>query len=192
MTRAEEVLTKADALLSGHFLYTSGRHGEQYMQCARVLQFPEYTEELAKIVAEGFAGEKVDIVLAPAIGGIVWGYELSRALGAKSIFAEREEGVMTLRRGFEIPQGARVVVAEDVVTTGGTVVEILKIAKEKGAEIVGVGLILNRSGGKADFGTKIVSALTKEIVSYAPEECPLCKQGLPITKPGSRATISAV
>jgi orotate phosphoribosyltransferase len=192
MNKAEEILTKADALLNGHFLYTSGWHGAQYMQCARVLQHPEYTEELAKIVAAGFKGEQVDIVLAPAIGGIVWGYELARALGAKSIFAEREEGKMTLRRGFEIPSGARVVIAEDVLTTGGTILEVLEIANANDANVIGVGVIVDRSGGKKAIGTKLIAALTKEIVSYAPEDCPLCKQGEPITKPGSRATIAIV
>jgi len=184
MKKSEAILQNADALLNGHFLYASGKHGAQYMQCAKVLQFPDYTEELAKIVADGFAGEKVDIVVAPAIGGIVWGYELARALGAKSIFAEREDGKMTLRRGFEIPENARVVVAEDVITTGGTVREIFELANIE--QIVGVGVIVDRSGGKIDFGVKTVAALTTEIASYAPDECPLCKQGLPITKPGSR------
>jgi orotate phosphoribosyltransferase len=186
MSKAAEILLKAEALLNGHFLYASGRHGAQYMQCARVLQYPEYTEELAKTVAESFKGEKTDYVLAPAIGGIVWGYELARALGAKSIFAEREDGKMTLRRGFEIPRGARVVVAEDVITTGGTVLEVIEIAKARGAEIIGAGVIVDRSGGKIDLGTKIAAAFTTEIESYAPEDCPLCKQGQPITKPGSR------
>ena len=157
------------------------------MQCAKVLQFPDYTEELAREVAKNFAGEKIDIVLAPAIGGIVWGYELARALSAKSIFAEREDGKMLLRRGFEIPRGARVVVAEDVITTGGTVVEILEIAKAHDAIIAGVGVIVDRSGGKVQLGTKIAAALSTEIISFPPDDCPLCKQGLPITKPGSRA-----
>ncbi|MCL2224661.1 MAG: orotate phosphoribosyltransferase [Defluviitaleaceae bacterium] len=186
MSRAEEILIQADALLNGHFLYTSGRHGAQYMQCAKVLQYPQHTEELAKKIAEGFAGEKVDIVLAPAIGGIVWGYELARALGAKSIFAERENGTMTLRRGFDIPQNARVVVAEDVYTTGGTIREIIEIVKANGATLVGVGVIVDRTGGKMDLSTKAVAAYSTEITSYPPEECPLCKQGIPITKPGSR------
>ena len=188
MNRAEQILIKVDALLSGHFLYTSGKHGDLYMQCAKVLQHPEYTEELAKIIAQGFE-EKVDIVLAPAIGGIVWGYELARALGAKSIFAEREDGKMTLRRNFEIPRGARIVVAEDVITTGGTVAEIIEIVKEKGAVPVGVGVIVDRSGGKIQLGAKIIAALSKEIQAYDPEECPLCKRGEPITKPGSRNAV---
>ncbi|MCL2048578.1 MAG: orotate phosphoribosyltransferase [Defluviitaleaceae bacterium] len=184
---AQEILQKAEALFDGHFLYTSGRHGAQYMQCARVLQYPEYTEALAKIAAERFSGEKIDIVVAPAIGGIVWGYELARILGAKSIFAERENGKMTLRRGFEIPDGASVVVAEDVITTGGTVFEILELVRLNRGKIAGVGVIVDRSGGKIDFGVKTSAAFTTEIASYSPEDCPLCKQGVPITKPGSRS-----
>jgi orotate phosphoribosyltransferase len=186
MTRVEEILQKSDALLNGHFLYTSGRHGEQYMQCAKVLQYPDFTEELAIEVAKHFAAEEVDIVLAPAIGGIVWGYELARALKAKSIFAERDNGKMTLRRGFELPKNARVVVAEDVYTTGGTIREIIEIAKAQGANIVGVGVIVDRSGGKMELDTKAVAAYSTEIISYPPDECPLCKQGIPVVKPGSR------
>ncbi|MCL2577116.1 MAG: orotate phosphoribosyltransferase [Defluviitaleaceae bacterium] len=188
MNRVEKILQKADALLDGHFLYTSGRHGAQYMQCAKVLQYPEHTEELAKKVAEDFADEQVDIVIAPAIGGIVWGYEVARALSANSIFAERENGKMTLRRGFDIPKNARVVVAEDVYTTGGTIREIIELVKTYDATLVGVSVIVDRTGGKMDLNTKAVAAYSMEIISYAPEECPLCKQGISITKPGSRTT----
>jgi orotate phosphoribosyltransferase len=184
---AEKILQEANALLNGHFLYTSGRHGEQYMQCARVLQYPKHTEQLAAEVAKNFAGDKVDIVIAPAIGGIVWGYELSRALDATSIFAERENGKMTLRRGFDIPKNARVVVAEDVYTTGGTIREIIELVNAHEATLVGVGVIVDRTGGKMDLNTKAFAAYSMEIISYAPDECPLCKQGIPITKPGSRA-----
>lgn len=192
MTRIEEILKKSNALLNGHFLYTSGRHGEQYMQCAKVLQYPGYTEELAAKVAESFAGETVDIVIAPAVGGIIWGYELARALRAKSIFVEREDGEMTLRRGFEIPKNARVVVAEDVYTTGGTIREVIEIVKTHGATLVGVGVIVDRTGGKMDLNTKAVAAYATEIISHPPENCPLCKQGLPITKPGSREVFPPV
>jgi len=187
MSKAEEILKNADALQRGHFLYTSGRHGAVYMQCANVLQYPEYTEELAADVAKNFADEQIDIVIAPAIGGIVWGYELARVLRAKSIFAERENGKMTLRRGFEIPKNARVVVAEDVYTTGGTIREIIELVNTCEATLVGVGVIVDRTGGKMDLDTKAFAAFSTEIASYAPENCPWCKDGLPITKPGSRA-----
>jgi len=186
MNQVEKILTQTGALLNGHFRLTSGRHGAQYMQCAKVLQYPEHTAYIAQVMAESFKGEKVDIVLAPAIGGIVLGYELARALGAKSLFAEREDGKMTLRRGFEIPKGAKVIIAEDVVTTGGSTREVMAIAEEHGAEIVGVCIMVDRTGGQLDFGVKLVSAYSKAIVSYEPEDCPLCKEGVPIVKPGSR------
>ena len=204
---AEAILAECDALLHGHFLYTSGRHGEIYMQCAKVQQYPQHMEAIAKIIADGFKNEKVDMVIAPAIGGIVLGYELARQLNAKAIFAERQAsdvvtpaasaggsassgaGKMTLRRGFEIPKGARVVAAEDVVTTGGSVMEVMDIVKECGGELVGVGIIVDRTGGEIDLGTKLVSAYSKKITSYAADECPLCKEGVPIMKPGSRAQV---
>ena len=186
VNRVEEILTAADALLTGHFLYASGRHGDKYMQCAKVQQYPEYMEEIAKTVAKGFEGVKVDYVLAPAVGGIVFGYELARQLKARAVFTERVEGKMVLRRGFELPVGTKVVVAEDVITTGGTVIEVIEVAKSMGADVVGAGSIVDRSGGKVDLGVKTVAALTTDIVSYAPEECPLCKQGIPVVKPGSR------
>ena len=182
----ERILQETGALLTGHFQLTSGRHGAQYMQCAKVLQYPEHTAYIAKILAQKFEGEDVDIVLAPAVGGIVLGYELARALGAKSVFAEREDGKMTLRRGFEIPKRAKVVIAEDVVTTGGSTREVMAIAKEYGANILGTCAMVDRSGGALDFGVKFVAAYSTNIASYAPDECPLCKEGLPIVKPGSR------
>ena len=186
MSLVEKILVETGALLNGHFKLTSGRHGAQYMQCAKVLQYPEHTAYIANVIAEGFKGDEVDIVLAPAIGGIVMGYELARTLGAKSLFTEREDGKMTLRRGFVIPKGARVVIAEDVVTTGGSTREVMAIAKEHGAEIVGACSMVDRTGGELNLGVKFVAAYSKAMVSYAPEECPLCKEGQPIVKPGSR------
>ena len=183
----EEILKQSQALLDGHFLLTSGRHAGQYMQCARVQQYPDRLEAIAKIIAEGFSGDRVDIVIAPAIGGIVIGYELARQLGAKSIFTERVDGKMELRRGFDIPKGARVIIAEDVITTGLSTKEVIDVAAAYGAEIVGVGVMVDRTGGNADLGAKIVSAYSRQISSYLPEECPICAQGeLPLIKPGSR------
>jgi len=186
MSLVEKILVDTGALLNGHFKLTSGRHGAQYMQCAKVLQYPEHTAYIAKVMADGFKGEEIDIVLAPAVGGIVIGYELARALGAKSLFTEREDGKMTLRRGFAIPKGARVLIAEDVVTTGGSTREVMAIAKEHGAEIVGACSMVDRTGGELDLGVKFVSAYSKAMASYDPAECPLCKEGQPIVKPGSR------
>jgi len=189
--KVEQILLETGALLTGHFQLTSGRHGELYMQCAKVMQYPEHTAYIAKVIAEGFKGDQVDIVLAPAIGGIIMGYELARALKAKSLFVERENGAMTLRRGFEIPKGAKVLVAEDVVTTGGTTKEVIDVAKAHGAEVVGTCSMVDRTGGAIDLGTKFVAAYSKAIASYEPEDCPLCKAGEPIVKPGSRNTVNA-
>ena len=187
--KVEQILQQTGALLFGHFQLTSGRHGAQYMQCAKVMQYPEHTAYIAQVIADGFAGDNVDIVLAPAIGGIILGYELARVLKAQSIFVERENGEMTLRRGFEIPKGARVLVAEDVVTTGGTTKEVMAIAQAHGAQIIGICSMVDRTGGQINLGVKFVAAYSKAMTSYAPDECPLCKENLPITKPGSRKAL---
>ena len=185
--RAEEILVACGALLTGHFLLTSGRHAGQYMQCAKVQQYPDRLEWMAKSIAEGFDGESVDFVVAPAIGGIVIGYELARQLGARSVFTERVDGKVELRRGFEIPKGARVIVAEDVITTGLSTKEVIDLATECGAQVVGVGVMVDRTGGNLSLGVKVVSAYSKEIASYPADACPLCQAGgPPPVKPGSR------
>lgn len=185
--RVIEIFKETEVLLEGHFLLTSGRHSNQYMQCAKILQYPNYTEEIAKGLAEEFKDDQIDIVVGPAMGGIIIAYELARQLNCKNLFAEREDGKMTLRRGFTIPEGARVLVAEDVITTGGSVKEVIDIVKEQGGELAGVAVLVDRSNGNIDFGTKLRAALTVDVVSYEAEECPLCKEGkLPLVKPGSR------
>lgn len=186
--RAEEILKESGALLTGHFLLTSGRHSDQYMQCAKVLQYPDFSEELARVLAEEFAGDKVDIVIGPATGGIIIAYELARQLKAKNLFSERENGVMTLRRGFTIDPGARVLVAEDVITTGGSVKEVIEIVKQLGGEVVGAAVLVDRSMGQIDFGVKLAAAYTANVISYDAGDCPLCKAGAekPV-KPGSRS-----
>ncbi|HHW66302.1 orotate phosphoribosyltransferase [Defluviitalea raffinosedens] len=185
--RVLEILRETGVLLEGHFLLTSGRHSNQYMQCAKILQYPNYAEEIAKGLAEEFKEDAIDIVVGPAMGGIIIAYELARQLNAKNLFAERENGKMVLRRGFSIPKGARVLVAEDVVTTGGSVFEVIDIVKEQGGEVAGVAVLVDRSNGSVDFGAKLRAALTADIISYEAEECPLCKEGkLPLVKPGSR------
>lgn len=185
--RAEEILKETETLLTGHFLLTSGRHSDKYMQCAKVLQYANHAEELLKDIADDFANDKIDVVVAPATGGIIVGYELSRQLKCKNIFAERENGKMTIRRGLEIEKGARVLVAEDVTTTGGTVFEIMDLVKKIGAEVVGVALLVDRSMGKVDFKVNTKSAYVADVVSWEADECPLCKEGkLPAIKPGSR------
>jgi len=189
MNRVEEILKEAGALLSGHFILTSGRHAAQYMQCARVLQWPMYTEEIAGMLVDDneLDMERIDAVVAPAVGAIVFGYELARELNVPSLFTERVDGKMTLRRGFEVPVGARVLVAEDVVTTGGSVREVIDVVRAAGAEVAGVALMVDRSGGTVDFGVPKYAAYTTSIESYDADNCPLCADGKqPPVKPGSR------
>lgn len=174
------------AMLTGHFRLTSGRHSDQYFQCALVLQHPNHTETLCRELALRFAGENVSVVIGPAMGGIIVSYEVARALGVRSMFAERENGVMTLRRGFSIEPGERVLVVEDVITTGGSVREVIKVVRGLGGEVVGAGVLVDRSNGTVDLGVRTEALLTIKVVSYAPEDCPLCKQDIPAVKPGSR------
>ncbi len=186
--QAIQIFTDAGALMQGHFKLTSGRHSNRYMQCAQVLKNPDDTEKLAKHLAEAFAGEKIDIVVGPAMGGIIVAYEVARQLKVPGIFCERQEGKMTLRRGFSVGKGDRVLVVEDVVTTGGSVVEVMDVVKAAGAEVVGVGVLVDRSGGKVDFGVRKEAVLTMEIESWEAEECPMCKEGkTEAIKPGSRS-----
>jgi len=185
----EEILKKAGAMLKGHFLLSSGKHSDQYFQCAKVLQYPEYCEKLCRELARKLKQEgivEVQAVVAPAIGGILVSYELARALKVRGIFTERENGVMKLRRSFSIRPGERVLVAEDVITTGGSVKEVIDAVKSAGGDVVGVAVIINRSGGKTDLGVPIAALIDTYATAYDPEECPLCKQGLPAVKPGSR------
>ena len=181
-----EIFKKTNALLNGHFLLTSGRHSNQYFQCAMVLQYPEYNEILSAIIAEYFKNFEIDTVISPAIGGICVGQEVARQLNKKFIFAEREDSKLTLRRGFSIAEGEKLLVCEDVVTTGGSVFEVMDIVKENNATVAGVGMIVDRSNGKVNFGVPQVSTLKLDVVSYLPDECPLCKEGIPAIKPGSR------
>jgi len=188
MTKEEllEMFYKSNALLEGHFLLTSGRHSNQYFQCAKVLQYMEYTTKICKVIADYFRDFNIDTVITPAIGGIVVGQEVARQLNKKFIFAERENKNLTLRRGFEINKGENILVCEDVVTTGGSVFEVIDIVKSNKANVAGVGMIVDRSNGKVNFGYPQKSTLQMEVVSYLPEECPICKTDTPLIKPGSR------
>lgn len=190
MTRDEIIamMKEAEVLLEGHFLLTSGRHSDKYMQCAKIFQNAKYSEPLCAELVNQYKDDNVELVIGPAIGAIQMSYEVGKQLGVKNIFAERENGVMTLRRGFTIEKGQRVLIVEDVVTTGGSVREVMDLVKECGGEIVGVGSIVDRTGGKIDFGVPYRSAFSMDITSYEPEECPICKTGLPLVKPGSRGT----
>lgn len=185
--QATKIFTDSGALLEGHFKLTSGRHSNRYMQCAQVLQYPQYTEELAAHLAEKFAGEKIDYVVGPAMGGIIVAYEVARQLKVPSMFTERQDGRMVLRRGFKIAPGDRILVVEDVVTTGGSVIEVMEVVRAQGGEVVGVGVLVDRSGGKADFGVRLESVLEMDIESWEADNCPLCQAGQgEAIKPGSR------
>ena len=174
--------------MKGHFKLTSGRHSDTYMQSAKLFIDTKQSEIVCKALAEKLAGDKIDLVVSPAIGGILMGYEVARQLGVPNIFAERENGEMTLRRGFTIEKGTKVVVVEDVVTTGGSVKEVVKLVQGLGAEVVAVASLVDRSNGNVDFGVKYVNLISMEVVSYDADECPLCKEGkIELTKPGSRA-----
>lgn len=181
-----QVIRDTGVLQEGHFRLTSGRHSDRYMQCARLFEYPDKSALLCAELGKRYAKDGVELVVAPALGGVILGYEVARALGARNIFAERQEGKMTLRRGFGVQPGARVLVVEDVITTGGSVREVLSLVRGAGASVVGVGVIVDRSGGGIDFGVRLESLLSMQIASYAEADCPLCKQGLPIVKPGSR------
>ena len=181
-----QIFRQTNALLDGHFLLTSGLHSPHYFQCAKVLQYPKYLHLFAGELAKHFEYSEIELVISPAIGGVVVGTEVGRMLDVRTIFAERENGVMRLRRGFEIKKGERVLVVEDVVTTGGSVNEIIQLAKKAEATLAGVGYIVDRSNGKTKFNAKTFSALQMDVVTYTPDTCPLCKDGSPAVKPGSR------
>jgi orotate phosphoribosyltransferase len=181
-----EIFEKSGALLRGHFLLTSGRHSNVYFQCAKVLQYPEFAEKICGLIAEHYKDSEINTVIAPAIGGIVVGQEVARQLNKRSIFAEREDKNLTLRRGFSLEKGEKVLVCEDVVTTGGSVFEVIDSVKNYGAEVVGAGYIVDRSNGKVNFGYPQFSTIKLDVVSYAADECPLCKEGIELVKPGSR------
>lgn len=177
---------RCDAFHKGHFKLSSGLHSEYYLQCALVLADPKIAAKLCKELANKFKGKKIDVVIGPAIGGITAAYEVARSLGARGIFSEREEGKMALRRGFKLERGEKVLVIEDVTTTGGSAQEVVELAKSLGAKVVGVGAIIDRSGGKAKFGAPFKSLAKLNIKTFQPRDCPLCKAGKPIIKPGSR------
>ncbi len=181
-----EIFEKTGALLRGHFLLTSGRHSNVYFQCAKVLQYPDITTKLSEIIVEKFQHTQIDTVIAPALGGIIVGQEVARQLNKRFIFAERENKMLELRRGFSLSAGERVLVCEDVVTTGGSVFEVIEIVRSFGALPVGVGFIVDRSNGKVDFGVPKVATMVLDAVSFEPESCELRRQGIAFCKPGSR------
>ena len=180
-----EALRQAGAILSGHFVLTSGRHSDTYVQCARVLEDPQLTTKLAQAIAERVDAEKIDLVAAPAVGGIIIGFAVAQALGVKFIFSEREQGTMVFRRSFEVPPNARVLVVEDVVTTGGSVAEVIGLVEDAGGQVVAVASLIDRGGPKA-FEAHLLPLLRLEVESWEPSECAHCACGAPVTSPGSR------
>ena len=180
---------ESHALLEGHFKLSSGLHSPAYLQCALVLQHPKHAEALGRALAAHFTTLHPTAVLSPAIGGLIIGHEVARALDVRFIFAERDtSGKMTLRRGFEVTPGETAVVVEDVITTGGSTREVIESLREHGARVLAAGSIIDRSGGKVNLGVPRTALDTLVVDSYPPETCPLCAQGIPVVKPGSRPT----
>jgi orotate phosphoribosyltransferase len=177
---------QSGALLEGHFRLTSGLHSARYLQCALVLSDPARAAALAEALAPSVAGLGATVVLSPALGGIVIGHEMGRALGVRALFAERQDGRLTLRRGFTLGPADRVLVVEDVVTTGGSTRDTMEVAREAGATVVGAASIVDRSGGHTELGVPYHALLPMAVPTYDPAACPLCAQGVPVVKPGSR------
>jgi orotate phosphoribosyltransferase len=181
-----QALKDADAIRTGHFVLTSGRHSDTYVQCARILEDPALVTLLAKTAVERLPeGLQIDLVAAPAVGGLIIGFAVAQALGVKFIFSEREEGRMVFRRAFAVPAGARVLVVEDVVTTGGSVGEVIDLVREAGGEVAGVVSLIDRGGDKK-FDAPFWPLLQLEVESWAPESCGLCADEVPVYSPGSR------
>lgn len=188
MTESEikEVFLKTNAIMEGHFLLTSGLHSPTYVEKFNVLQHPKYTEMLCKELAEHFRNDNIDTVVGPMTGGILLAHETGKALGTRAIFTERVDGRMTFRRGFKLREGERVLIVEDIVTTGGSVKEVIDVVRGAGGVPVAVGMLVDRSGGKVDFGSVPYYALLHlNVETYSADDCPLCKRNLPMTKRGS-------
>jgi orotate phosphoribosyltransferase len=192
MTRDEllDLYRRSGALLDGHFRLTSGLHSPGYLQCALVLQYPAHAEALGRAIADLTRELRATVVLSPALGGVVIGHEVGRALGIRAIFAERQDGGLMLRRGFVIGENDRVLVVEDVLTTGGSTRETMQVARAAGGRVVGAASIVDRSGRSSarldELGVPFVALLTIDLPAYEPDVCPLCAHGLPVVKPGSR------
>lgn len=186
------VFDQTGAYLKGHFRLTSGLHSPEYLQCALVLQHPEHAALFGQLLAEQFrkaaGSKKIQTVVSPALGGLVIGHEVARALGARFIFTERDaSGAMTLRRGFTLDRGETAVMVEDVITTGGSSREVIEIVRAEGADVVAAGSIIDRSDGAVNLGVPRIALKTMKVIAYQPDQCPLCSEGLPVVKPGSRA-----
>jgi len=192
--KAEEVIEKfeaAGALLEGHFILSSGLHSPKYLQCALVLQYPKEAEVFGRAIAEHFKDRDIRLVASPAIGGLIIGHEVARALGAKFLWTERADGAMTLRRGFSVSPGERTLVVEDVLTTGGSTRETIEALRALGANVIAAASIIDRSSGKADVGVPRVALALLDVPSVEPTACEACARGEAATKPGSRKVVSS-
>jgi orotate phosphoribosyltransferase len=181
----------SDALLSGHFILSSGLHSPKYLQCALALERPADAEVFAQAIAIKCRGVAIDTVASPAIGGLIIGYAVAQAMGSRFIWTERQNGEMTLRRGFTVSGTERILVVEDVITTGGSTRECIAALQKNGAKVVGAACIVDRSGGSADVGVPRVSLIELEVPTFPPDECPLCEAGIEVIKPGSRTQSTA-
>ena len=181
-----EIFRQHAAVLEGHFILSSGLHSNRYIQCALVLQHPRVAEQLCSELAAKLRHLGATVVAAPALGGVIVSHEVARALGLRALFAERQEGVMTLRRGFSLAAGEPTLVVEDVITTGGSTRETMAAVEQAGGKVAGVGALIDRSGGTADLGVPKTALVTLSVQNYNPQECPLCQSGIPAVKPGSR------
>jgi orotate phosphoribosyltransferase len=181
-----DLYRRSGALLEGHFRLTSGLHSAGYLQCALVLQHPPHAEMLGRAIADLSRGLSPTVVVSPALGGVVIGQEVARALGVRAIFAERQDGSLALRRGFTLAPSDRVLVVEDVLTTGGSTRETMQVARAAGGQVVGAATIVNRSGTVPQFDVPFVALFEVALPTYEPSDCPLCAKGLPVVKPGSR------
>jgi len=188
---AERILREAGAVMQGHFLLTSGLHSPVYWEKFRVLEQPRHAERLCHMIATHFQDQNVQLVAGPTTGGVIISYEVAKQLGLRSIFAEREGATRVFRRGFEITPGERVLVVDDILTTGGSVREVISEVKRKGGQLIGIGVLVDRSEGPVDFGAPLFSCYKTSVPTYRPEECPLCREGIPVLKPGSGESQSA-
>jgi orotate phosphoribosyltransferase len=191
-TREEllDLFRRSGALLEGHFRLSSGLHSTGYLQCALVLQIPSDAERLGSALASRVRELRPTVVLSPALGGVVIGHEVARALGIRALFAERQDGVLTLRRGFMLAETDRVLVVEDVLTTGGSTRETMQVATAAGGRVVGVASIVDRSGGAVTFEVPFHALLAVDLPTFQPDACPLCAKGQPVIKPGSRPVVA--
>ena len=186
-TNIKQLLIEADGLLHGHFCLTSGLHSDTYFQCAKLYQYPDLVEKIGKELAKKLADIEFDTIIAPAIGAVIFGYEVAKQAKKRNLFVERKDGTMQLRRGYSLQKGEKVVIIEDVITTARTIFETIDAIKEFEPVVVGIGCIVDRTQGKLDDALRINSLLKIDPVVYEPANCPLCKENIPIAKPGSRA-----